>query len=139
MSDPASVKAASAAVAAASGGAAWLAAAKDLALELFGIPLAAVLLGAVGAFGTRSFIASEGLRTTLSAGLFWTVVGCGSAPLIGWALDVPDKFLGGIALAAASGLQLAWPVVMKEGPGWLRRKLEQLTGGGRTGGGNGPA
>ncbi len=133
MNDPMSAKAASAGVAAAAGGGAWWAAATQVAADLFGVPLSAVLLGALGAFGARTFLVSAGLVATLRAGALWTAIGCGMAPLAGYLLNVPDKFLGGLCLAGASLGQLAWPVVVEQGPRWIERLVSRITGGGGDG------
>jgi hypothetical protein len=134
VNDPVSAKAASAAIAAASGGAAWWTTATQIASTLFGIPLPAVLMAALGAFGARTFVASAGLIATLRAGGLWTAIGCGLAPIIGWVLGVPEKFIGGLCLASSALLQLAWPILVKNAGTWVERFVGRFTGGGGGGG-----
>jgi hypothetical protein len=68
-------QAATAATAVAAGGATWLTMAKDLALELLGVPLPVVLACATAAFGALSFVSAMPYRKTLFAGVIWTLVG----------------------------------------------------------------
>lgn len=107
--DPATQKALIA-TAAASGVTAWWAAAKEIALELFGVPLPVVLAAATGAFGALSFVSATTYLRTLGVGAFWTVAASFGAQLalslIGaWAgITIPTGALAGAAiLVAAAG------------------------------------
>lgn len=93
-----------------SGAAAWWTAAKEVALEVFGVPLPVVLAAATGAFGALSFVSATTYLRTLGLGALWTVAGTFSAQLalslIGaWSgAQVPTGALAGAAiLVAAAG------------------------------------
>ena len=97
------------ATAAASGTAAWWAAAKEIALELFGVPLPVVLAAATGAFGALSFVSSTSYAKTLTQGVLWTLIGTYGSQLalslIGaWAGgQIPTGALAGAAILVSAG------------------------------------
>lgn len=103
----AGVQKAVAGTAAASGAAAWLAQAKDLALELFGVPLPVVLACATASYGALSFVSGMSYLKTIGAGLVWTLVGTYGAQLslsmIGsWTgVQVPTGALAGAGMLVA--------------------------------------
>lgn len=109
------------ATAAASGGMAWWTAAKEIALELFGVPLPVVLACATAAFGALSFHSNMTYRKTVWAGVVWTMLGAWGArtalSLIGgWAgVEIPVAALagGGIALSGAGALLVTSELVVK--------------------------
>lgn len=96
------------ATAAASGGAAWWTAAKEIALELFGVPLPVVLAAATGAFGALSFVSATSYPRTLGMGTLWTFAGTYGAQLalwlVGWwaKAEVPAVALPGVAILLAA-------------------------------------
>lgn len=126
---------ASAAVAATSGAAAWIAVAKDLALELFGVPLPALLAALCGASGARYFLPPAGFWSAAGGTAIWTAGGCFGAQVALWlaaqwiAAPMPQGVLAGMALLVASLGPVVWPVVVKEAPEAARRLLRRFSGG----------
>ncbi len=106
--DPAVQKAVMA-TAAASGGVAWWATAKEIALELFGVPLPVVLAAATGAFGALSFVSATSYMRTLGTGALWTVIGTYGAQLALSLVSaysgaqIPPAALAGAAILVAAG------------------------------------
>jgi hypothetical protein len=96
------------AAAGASGAAAWWTHAKEIALELFGVPLPVVLACATVAYGALSFRSGMSYCRTLLAGVVWTVAGTWGAQL---ALFLIAKLLGldlaGLPPAALGGAGMA--------------------------------
>lgn len=132
MTDPATQKALIG-TAAASGTASWWTAAKEIALELFGVPLQVVLAAAAGAFLARSFMANEtGYLRAVAGGALWTIVGTVLAQLLlaliaAWLdKEIPTGALSGVALIVSAGGQFVVPVMAREGPEALRRWLQNL-------------
>jgi len=128
------VQKALAATSAASGAAAWWTAAKDVVVELFGVPIQVVLAAATAAFLARSFLPSVGYLQALSAGLAWTAVGTYGAQLglalIGaWAgVQIPTGAMAGAAMVVAGAGQFVAPVLVEHGIPALRRWLQNLGG-----------
>ena len=103
--------------AASTGAAAWWTTAKDIALELFGVPLPVVLAAATGAFGALSFVSATTYTRTLGIGALWTMLGTYGAQLalalIGaWAgVTIPTGALAGAAILVSA----AGPVMVTQG------------------------
>lgn len=140
--DPAVQKAVVAATAAASGTAAWITAAKEIAAELFGVPLPAVLAAAMAAFGVRSLMHSTSYPQAVSVGLLWTGVGVFGAQLVLWLLatyfkvEAAPVVLPGLSMLISGVGQYIAPILAAEGIPALKRKLQNI---GRSGNGNGNA
>lgn len=99
----------SAVTASTSGVAAWWTTAKEIALELFGVPMQVVLACATAAFGALSFQSETTYLKTMRAGVVWTGVGTYGAQLglsvIGSYLgvEVPTGALAGAGMVVAGG------------------------------------
>lgn len=111
--DP-SVQKVAVAAAGTSAAAAWWAAAKEIAAELFGVPLPVVLAAATGAFGSLSFVSATTYGKTLGIGVLWTVIGTFGSQL---ALSVVGAWLGvtvpaGALAGAAILVAAAGPVLV---------------------------
>jgi hypothetical protein len=132
---PLHFEAASTAIGGASAVGAGYAAAKDVALELFGLPLSVVLAAAAGAFLVRSYLKPVGFLRGLWGSSCWTVIACFVTPLahqglasgMGWSLS--NAALAGVALLVAALGQVVAPVVITELPCWIKRWMRKLTGG----------
>lgn len=119
--------------AAATGGAGWWSVAKEVVLELFGVPLQVLLSAATGAFLARSFMTNEtGYLRALTGGVLWTIAGTVLSQLLlallaAW-LDkaIPTGALSGVALIVSAGGQFVVPVMVREGPEVLKRWLQNL-------------
>jgi hypothetical protein len=94
-------------ISAVSGVASGWSAAKEIALEIFGVPMPVVLACATAAFGALSFHSGMTYCRTLWAGTVWTMLGswCAqfSLSLIGgWVgVEIPIAALAGAGIAAA--------------------------------------
>lgn len=111
---------------------AFVAAAKGVALELFGVPLPVVLAAATGAFAARTFLQPTTYVRALGAGFVWTLIGVFGSSLVlsllaGWTgKEIPAPALAGAALALALGGQLFWPVIVSRAPSALERLIERI-------------
>lgn len=116
------VPATAVAVTAAASGASWLSMAKDVALELFGVPLPVVLACAAAAYLALSFRADLTYLRTLFLGVGWTFVGsCGAQlalVLLGKSagIEMPAGALAAAGMLVAGG----GPLVM------TRQNVEKL-------------
>ncbi len=100
---------ATAAAAGVGAGVTWWTTAKEIALELFGVPLPVVLACAATAYGGLSFRSGMTYHQTLWAGVVWTVIGTYGARFTlsiigGWAgVQIPEAALAGAGMAVAGG------------------------------------
>lgn len=116
-------------------GAAWWLTAKEIALELFGVPLQVLFAAAVGALLARTFTTqdeSAGYFRALVGSIAWALSGTILAQLMltllsAWlGKDASVGVLSGVAFLISGTGQFFAPVVVKEGPEALRRWLRNL-------------
>jgi hypothetical protein len=126
------VQTAAAASAAAGGLVTGWTAAKEVAFELFGVPLPVVLACATAAYGALSFVAGMSYVRTALAGAAWTAMGTYGAQLalslIGtWAgIEIPSGALAGAGMVVAGGGPL---VVTRENVQKLRAAVGRVIDG----------
>lgn len=113
-------------------GAFW-AAATDIAMAVFGVPLQVMLASACGSFGARAMLPTTSYRKALVGGLMWTFMGGWGAQLmqalIGWALSaqLPVGALAGCAIVtAALGQWLVEPESVQRLRDAARRLLDGI-------------
>lgn len=119
---------------AATGVAAAWAAAKGVALELFGVPLPVVLAAATAAFAARSFLPPTTYTRALIGGMIWTLLASFLAnfasALAGVWLEkgLSAGALAGVALLIAGLGQFIAPVIIQKLPTAIGRRIDQLGG-----------
>lgn len=122
-----------AAGAATTSGLAWVwASAKEVALELFGVPLQVLLAAVVGAFLARTFQSSIGYLRALGGSVAWAIAGTILAQLVlalvgAWVdKEISTGALSGVAFLISGGGQFLAPVIVKEAPEALKRWLRAI-------------
>lgn len=134
-----SVEAKAAALGAASGIGAGFAIVKEIALEIFGVPLPVVLAAATGALWARATQPQQTFLRALWATVAWTATGAFLAALaryllgaglgtVGVTAEIPGAALAGLALLITwLGPKLA-PVIAQGAEEILRARLRKLRG-----------
>ena len=99
-----------------SGFAASWAAATDVAMLVFGVPLPVMLASACGSFGARALLPATSYAKALGGGVLWAMIGGWGAQLaqsvIGWLMSatLPNGALAGCAIVtAAIGQWIIYP------------------------------